>query len=44
MHNRQVRAIRLNDIDFGAVTEVVLADEGQRTQSVVYLAVEQPGI
>jgi choloylglycine hydrolase len=44
MHNRQVRAIRLDDIDFGAVTELVLADEGQRTQSVVHLGVERPGI
>jgi len=40
MHNRQVRAIRLDDIDFGAVTESVLDEIGQRNQSVVYLAVE----
>jgi len=39
MHNRQVRAVRLDDIDFGSVTEVVLDDEAQRDQSVVHLVV-----
>lgn len=39
MHNRQVRAVRLDDIDFGAVTELVLEDGAQRNQSVVQLGV-----
>jgi choloylglycine hydrolase len=37
MHNRQVRAVRLADIDFGAVTERVLEAGAQRSQSVVEL-------
>jgi len=41
MHNRQVRAVRLDDIDFGAVTELVLEDGAQRSQSVVQLGVNR---
>jgi choloylglycine hydrolase len=37
MHNRQVRAVRLDDIDFSAVTESVLEDSAQRDQAVVQL-------
>ena len=39
MHNRQVRAVRLADIDFGAVTTQVLETGAQRSQSVVDLRV-----
>lgn len=39
MHNRQVRAVRLDDIDFSAITEVVLEDGADRHQSVVQLRV-----
>ena len=37
MHNRQVRAVRLADIDFSSVTEYVLEEGAQRSQSVVTL-------
>lgn len=39
MHNRQVRAVRLDDIDFSAITELVLEDGADRHQSVVQLRV-----
>jgi len=39
MHNRQVRAVRLADIDFASVGERVLEDGAQREQSVVALRI-----